>query len=426
MAFDRDDELAKMQADGLVEADPIRTGFDAPLASEVEQEPIDWLWRGRLARGKLSILDGDPGLGKSTLTIDLVARLSTASPMPDGAPVDGPINVILLSAEDGVADTIVPRLKAAGADLGRVRPIRSHYDEKGRPRPVNLPGDLDDLEDRIADDATQLVVIDPLMAYLGGGADSHKDQDMRVILHALAAMIERQRCAGLVVRHLNKTPGGNPLYRGGGSIGIIGAARVGMIVAPDPADDSRVIFASSKSNLTKRVESLAYRLVGDELYDCGVVKWLGTSTLGADAILNPPRETAVDAAETFLDNLLSGGPVLQSEVKTRARDEGHSWASMRRAKDELGVESVRQNVEGESRGSGAWYWSLTGDLSTLNNPQNPYPVPDSATSKVLIPTVTGDNGEWSLEDREAAEKIKSWNRAVGVGTPMPLDDIPRA
>jgi len=195
------------------------------------------------------------------------------------------------------------------------------------------------------------------MAYLAGGIDAHRDQDVRRALHALSATAERTGAALVIVRHLNKAPGGNALYRGGGSIGIIGAARAGMLIAPDPAEERRRILACTKSNLAEKPKSLAYRLVGDEQHDCARVVWDGPSDLTADALLNPPRESKRDDAGQFLEDLLADGPVPTSEIKRHAAAEDISERTLKRAKQELGVEAVREGKSGEI-GGGLWYWRL--------------------------------------------------------------------
>jgi len=221
--------------------------LDAPRVMHVPAERVRWLWPGRIPLGKLTVLDGDPGLGKSTVALDFAARISTASPLPDGTRPEYPQNTILLSAEDAIGDTIRPRLEAAGADLNRVTVVRGVNESDG-PRPPVLPGDLASLEALIGEDDASLVIVDPFMAYLAGGIDAHRDQDVRRALHALSATAERTGAALVIVRHLNKAPGGNALYRGGGSIGIIGAARAGMMIAPDRAEERRRSRAGTRSN----------------------------------------------------------------------------------------------------------------------------------------------------------------------------------
>ena len=229
------------------------------LLSEVEPEQVEWLWPGRLPLGKLAVLDGDPGLGKSALTLDLAARVSAGLELPDGSRC-GPAGVVLLSAEDGLEDTIRPRLDAAGADTERIVALSMIGVGTRAERLVSLTQDLDAIEAAIRRVGAALVVIDPLMAFLTGKTDSHKDQDIRRALAPLAALAERTGAAVLIVRHLNKSAGGNALYRGGGSIGIIGAARAGLVVAPDPEDPERRILAANKHNLSGAAPSLVFRV----------------------------------------------------------------------------------------------------------------------------------------------------------------------
>src|ERR687890_334782 len=212
------------------------------LLSEVEPEQVEWLWPGRLPLGKLSVLDGDPGLGKSVLTLDVAARVSAGLELPDGQRCE-PAGVVLLSAEDGLADTVRPRLDAAGADTQRVVALSSVPDGKTE-RSLSIPEDLPALERAIRRVEASLVVVDPVMAFLSGNTNSHKDQDVRRALAPLAKLAERTGAAILIVRHLNKASGGETTHRGGGSIGIIGAARSGLVVAEDPEDPEwRGLFA---------------------------------------------------------------------------------------------------------------------------------------------------------------------------------------
>jgi putative DNA primase/helicase len=331
--------------------------LDAPLVVEVRAQRVKWLWHRRIPRGKITILDGDPGLGKSTAALDIAARVSTATPLPDGSCTDYPADVIILSAEDSISDTIRPRLAAAGADLSRIRVFRSVNDSDG-PRPPELPRDLHLIESLIAEDNAQLVVIDPLMAFLSSRIDSHRDQDVRRALHALSATADRTGIALVIIRHLNKAPGGSPLYRGGGSIGIIAAARAGLLVAPDPSDEKRRILAVTKSNLSEKASSLSYKIVGDEEHDCARIAWEGHSDLRAEDLLAPPKESKRDAAVEFLEAALVSGPVPARELFERAEIEGISEKTLRRAKDELHVKAFRRGKEGHI-GSGAWWWRLS-------------------------------------------------------------------
>ena len=351
-------------------------GLATIRACHVEPKKVKWLWPGRIPAGKVTVLDGDPGLGKSTITLDLTARLTTASPLPDGHRPEGPICVLLLSAEDGVEDTIVPRLKVAGADLNKVT-IVDHVGDEDGPRPVELPTDAALVERWLAsylyaddDDAAPvfpgLVVVDPLMAFLGGQVNAHRDQDVRRALYPLKLLAERTGVAVLVIRHLNKAGGSNPLYRGGGSIGIIGAARAGLLVAPDPDDDQRRILAVSKSNLAAKPPSLAYRLVGDDLYGAARITWQGASDHTADDLLDRPVDRPApkrDQAEDFLRQALAVDARPVAWLQKAAKGKGISWDTVKRAKEALEVIVDRRGEEGR-RGGGAWWWRLpAGQLS---------------------------------------------------------------
>ncbi|MBX6370111.1 MAG: AAA family ATPase [Rhodospirillales bacterium] len=335
---------------------------NAPVArlvrvADVQSERVRWLWRGWLPAGKLVIVEGDPGEGKSTLTLDLAARLSAGSPLPDGSPGVEPADVVLLSAEDGIADTIRPRLEAAGADLARIH-VLAEVQAGQRGRPPEIPGDVPLLETVVRERKAGLVVVDPLAAFLAGSIDSHRDQDVRRALHALAALADRTGCTVLVLRHLNKSGGAKAIYRGGGSIGIIGAARVGLLVAADPKDDSRRVLAVVKSNLAAKPEALAYRLVTDAERDVAKLSWEGPAGYTADELLATRSEderSAEDEAEEFLRAELEEGPKPASEVRRAAGQAGIAERTLRRAKDRIGV--VARRVGGVASG-GYWTWEL--------------------------------------------------------------------
>lgn len=243
--------------------------------SDVQPERVRQLWRRRIFLGKLNMLDGDPGLGKTTMLLDIAARTTTGAPMPDGTTpdLDGPASVVILTAEDGLADTIRPRLDAAGADVSRVVAIKGIPDGHAE-RPVEIPFDVQSIYDVVDEEQAALVIVDPFVAFLGTELNSYKDQDVRRAMAHLARLAEDTGAAVVLIRHLNKLVTGNPLYRGGGSIGIIGAARSGLLVARDPDDETRLILAVTKSNLAAMPPAMAYRL---EPTPSGVarVRWEG-------------------------------------------------------------------------------------------------------------------------------------------------------
>jgi AAA domain-containing protein len=194
--------------------------------ADVQPERVEWLWPGRVPAGMITLLDGDPALGKSTITIDLAARVTTGAPMPlttadDSKPgIIG--DVVILTAEDHLGATVRPRLDAAGGDARRVHVLTGIARAADPDAPIVLPTDVAELETVIRDNKARLVVIDPLMAFLGADIDSYRDQDVRRALAPLAKVAAATGAAIIIVRHLRKSAGA-ALYRGGGSIGIIGA-----------------------------------------------------------------------------------------------------------------------------------------------------------------------------------------------------------
>lgn len=315
------------------------------LLSEVEPERVEWLWPGRLPLGKLSVLDGDPGLGKSAVTLDLAARVSAGLDLPDGGECDA-AGVVLLSAEDGLADTIRPRLDAAGADTERIVALSTVSEGRSEGQTISIPKDLGTVERAIARVGAALVVVDPLMAFLAEKTDSHKDQHVRRALAPLAALVERTRTAAVIVRHLSKGEGGNPLYRGGGSIGIIGAARSGLVVGVDPENPEQRILAANKHNLSRAARSLVFRVCSAP-NGSARIHWIGASNLSAADILKAPvdrdKKSALQEAKDFLREALTDGRVPAERVKKDARGADISESTLKRAKREMGIASKKQS-----------------------------------------------------------------------------------
>ena len=264
----------------MLESEPV-----GRLLDSVESEQVSWLWPGRIPRGKLTLIDGDPGTGKSAMTMDLAARVSVGRTFPDDSLCERG-GVVLLSAEDGLPDTIRPRLEAAGADLGSILSLATIADGDSE-RLLSIPEDLGIIKRGIERVDAQLVIVDPLMAFLSGAVNSHRDQDVRRALAPLAKLAEETGAAVVVVRHLNKGSDGNALYRGGGSIGIIGAARSALLVAKHPEDDRKRVLANLKSNLAGAAGSLAFTLDG-AANGAVRVEWQGETPLDASALLAPP------------------------------------------------------------------------------------------------------------------------------------------
>ena len=279
--------------------------------------------------------------------------------MPDGSPGCEPAGVVILSAEDGAADTIRPRLEAAGADLGRVHIIDVVRDGDEERLP-EIPGDLGLLEQLVSDTGAKLVVVDPIVAYLDGNTDAHKDQKVRRALAPLAKLTERHGATVIAIRHLTKGDDKRAMYRGGGSIAFIGAARVGLLAAPDPDDENgdRRVLAVVKSNLAEMPSAHEYTLGSNHELGCGVIDWLGASKHSADDLLRAPQSdeerSTLDEAKDFLLAELAEGPVLAADIKGKATRDGIKDATLRRAKSGLKIVSDRA---GFGPGSEV-YWSL--------------------------------------------------------------------
>jgi hypothetical protein len=336
-----------------------------PLAS-VAPRRVEWLWEGRLALGMLNCLEGDPGLGKSTVMYDIAARLSRGADMPDGTPGPAASGVVVLTAEDPLDSVVRPRLEAAGADLTRIVTLAIE-DQHGEREPTIGPADLMHVEAAIRDVDAKLVIIDPLVAYLPADVNSHRDQDVRRAFAPLRALAERMRACTVFLRHLNKFVHGNPLYRGGGSIGIIGAVRSGLLMGLDPDDIEkdptlqRRVLAPMKSNLGA-APALRLRLgvaTGHENRPGApiVVVWEGPCDHSAATLLTVPvdrgQRNEIEAAVEFLRDLLADGRTISAkEGIAAARAQGHSHRTIERARVRLRVDAYRDKIPGP------WSWRL--------------------------------------------------------------------
>ena len=328
--------------------------------ADVEPEAVRWMWDGRLARGKVHLLDGDPGGGKSTITAGLTASVTAGVPWPDGeaVPDESRGAVVYVTAEDDVATTIRTRLEAAGADVRRVSVVSLVPTASGAGRMPVLPDDVEAIMGECRRIGARLVIFDPVTAYLGD-ANSHRDADVRATLAPLAEAAERAGVAVLLIRHLNKGSGGSALYRGGGSIAFAGLARIVMVAGrvPDDPTGERRALAVSKNNLARFAPTLGYHIESSGPFAVGRVVWHGPVPLSADDLVRPPSSgsstPAQDDAADFLLDTLAAGPRLAREVYAEAEAAGITERTLKRAKARLGVEAERRGGAG---GSGAWYW----------------------------------------------------------------------
>jgi hypothetical protein len=326
---------------------------------DVRGERVRWLWNNRIPLGKVTLLEGDPDEGKSSLALDLAARVSTGSPMPFDSTPREPAGVVILSAEDGLGDTIRPRLEAAGADLARI--LAFGFEEL-----PEIPAGLNVIEAAIVSVRAALVLVDPVMAFLADHVESHRDHHIRRALAPLAGLAQRTEVAMMAIRHLNKSGGSNAKYRGGGSIGITGAARSVMLAAPDPDDPTRKILARVKGNLAQPWPAIAYRLLpaGETVR----VEWIEETAHTANGLLAVGEEegdgrSALDEAKRLLADQLEGGPVEAKAVKAELTKAGIAARTLDRAKAALGVRASKSDF------GGPWVWSLpnSGVLKSAKN-----------------------------------------------------------
>lgn len=325
--------------------------WKAELCCDVVPTRLDWLWPRYLARGKLAILDGDPAMGKSLLTIDLIARLSQGGPLPDRSKLPRPCTSILLSAEDDPADTVRPRAEAAGADLSRL--VLPNFGG----RVPRLPDDLPALEELILERSADLVVIDPIMAFLPPNVAANLDQCVRQALTPLAGVAARTGCAVLLVRHLTKTGRDRAIHRGQGSMGIVAAVRTALFAAPHPHDPDARVLAVAKSNMGRHPPALGYRVV-ESASGQPVVEWTGPVDVTADAAggAKPTVELrAKDRATDWLRQQLAGGPRPAADLYAAAAAAGIPDRTLERAKAELRVQSHRTHDCKTDRGEWWWY-----------------------------------------------------------------------
>ena len=330
--------------------------------ADVEPESVSWLWPGRIPIGKCTLFVGMPGVGKSFVSCDIAARVTTGRAWPDCHGQTHPTgDVLFLASEDGLADTIRPRLDECGADVNRVHYIQG-VGRDGR-ESFELDKHLRFLDRHLdAHPEIVLMVLDPLDQFLGSSVDSHKSADIRRVLGPLGDIAQKHGIAIVSVAHFNKSQKGDALYRALGSVAIGAQARVAWGFVVDK-DDDRILFLSLKNNLHRELDGLAYR-IQDGLVQ-GYVEWdddpITTSANDALADAGPERKTAVDEVAEWLESRLQDGPVPSNEITSESKDMGFSQASFRRAKDTLRVRSAKSTTSPY-----AWCMSLP-DPALKNN-----------------------------------------------------------
>ena len=307
--------------------------------SDVELTPVEWLWKPYLPFGKLSVLQGNPGEGKTYFAMHLAAACTNGKLLPNMERME-PFNVIYQTAEDGLGDTVKPRLIEAGADLDRVLVIDDSE--------VQLTLSDERIEKAIVENNARLVIIDPIQAYLGADVDMNRANEVRPIFMRLGQVAQRTGCAILLIGHLNKAAGMQSLQRGLGSIDIAAAVRSVMFIGKLKHNPTMRILTHEKSSLAPPGASLAFSL-GDE----GGFRWVGEYDITADEMLSGielQRETKTQQAKDLICALLAGGKqVLSEDIDKAALERGIPGRTVRDAKRELGDALKSKIVEGRKK-----------------------------------------------------------------------------
>lgn len=331
-------------------------------AGNVQPQPINWLWPNRIALGKLTLIAGDPGLGKSLLSIELAKHVTKGIRWPIDDTVCPIGDVILLSAEDDPADTIRPRLDATGANPNKVYFLESiqELDKQSGEiinRGFSLKRDVAAIEQALEQKPqTKLIIIDPITAYLGG-TDSHNNADIRSLLSPLSDLASERKVAIVAITHLNKGNGqSSAMYRATGSLAFIAAARAAFIVTKDKDDPDRRLFLPIKNNLGPDRTGFAYQ-VREASNGAAMIEWEPEPvSILADEALSPLpddiRSERDEAAEYLLDTLNNGPVKAKVILRETSQHCGCSTKTIKRAKKELNIESYKRDFDGQ------WYWRL--------------------------------------------------------------------
>lgn len=327
--------------------------------SDIEPQPIRWVWPGRIPAGMLTMLAGDPGLGKSYLTTAIASIVSRGKGWPDTPELgfDGPGGVVLLNAEDSLEFTIAERIDAAGGDRSRIVALKAVNANQDSQIHFDLNRDLDALREAVAlTENCRLVIVDPVSAYMGN-VDSHKNADVRSVLAPLSALAEETGVGVLAVSHLAKGGAGvKAIYRTMGSIAFVAAARMAYCVAKDPNNGERRVMVPIKSNVVREAKGLGFR-IEDGPKGAAVNFDAELCEFNADELLNQPERKPPGPeprrlleAVDWLSNYLGDGTAPTNVIQRQAIRDGFSWATVRRARERLPIRA--------SKLADGWAWTM--------------------------------------------------------------------
>ena len=316
-----------------------KNGLQMIKMSEIQSQEVSWLWYPFIPYGKLTIIQGDPGDGKTTLVLNIAAWLSKGEGLDSEMKLSEPVNVIYQSAEDGLADTVKPRLELAGADCERILVI----DEKEK----SLSMVDERLEKAIVQTKARMLILDPIQAYLGGGMDMNRANEAKDMTKKLGALAEKHQCAIVLIGHMNKAAGNKAAYRGMGSIDFFAVARSVLLVGRVEGEENIRAVVQIKNNLAAFGHPKAFALSEDGF------QWLGDYEIMADEVLGgiAPKVNKMELAKRMLRELaLASNAVLSNEIFDMADEQGISKRTLENAKRELGIRARKIN--------NSWYWEL--------------------------------------------------------------------
>ena len=316
-----------------------RTELQMIKMSEIQSQEVAWLWYPFIPYGKLTIVQGDPGDGKTMLVLNIAAKLSKGEGIDSEMKLTEPLTVIYQSAEDGLADTVKPRLEAAGANCENISVI----DES-----IKSLSMIDErLEEAVIRTKAKLLILDPIQAYLGGDMDMNRANEARDMTKKLAALAEKYQCAIVLVGHMNKAAGNKAAYRGMGSIDFFAVARSVLLVGRVEGEANIRAVVQIKNNLAAFVRPKAFELSEDGFH------WLGDYEITADEVLGgiAPKANKLEQAKRLLRELAETKNAMQSnEIFNLAEEQGISRRTLENAKKELSIRAKRIN--------NSWYWEL--------------------------------------------------------------------
>ena len=316
-----------------------KNGLQMIKMSEIQSQEVSWLWYPFIPYGKLTIIQGDPGDGKTTLVLNIAAWLSKGEGLDSEMKLSEPVNVIYQSAEDGLADTVKPRLELAGADCERILVI----DEKEK----SLFMVDERLEKAIVQTKARMLILDPIQAYLGGGMDMNRANEARDMTKKLGALAEKYQCAIILIGHMNKAAGNKAAYRGMGSIDFFAIARSVLLVGRVEGEPNIRALVQIKNNLAAFGHPKAFALSEDGF------QWLGDYEITADEVLGgiAPKANKMEQAKRLLRELALTTDAIQSnEIFDMADEQGISKRTLENAKRELDIRARKIN--------NSWYWEL--------------------------------------------------------------------